>query len=567
MKKTIIFSILTLSIFQFACKQQLDIPPVGILGEDQVTKVENIDKMVTATYSTLGNGDINVSMSLWQFGDVLSDDAYKGGRAEDDGADLHNMEVFVNTIPTFFQLNDHWREAYIGINRANSALRLLNNVSETEFPLKKNRQGEMRFMRAFYYSVVKLIYRNIPYVDETLGVDDIANLSNRQFTNDQLWDKIAADFQFASENLPATQNEKGRPTQAAAYGYLAKTRLYQAYTQDDNYNVISINSTRLQEVIDAADKVIASSYKLENNFANNFLPGSFENGQESLFAIQFSQNDGTLLGRLNYGDALNVPQGLGCCDFHKPSQNLVNAFKTDANGLPMLDNFNDQDLNLATNTVDPRLGHTVAIPGHGWKYEPKKRIFETSWSRNPGVYGTYASLKENVSPDCGCFFVTGAFRPNSKNKIVLRYADVLLMKAEALIELGRQDEALPIINQLRTRASQSVALLKDVNDNPNANYKVGTYQPGVNITWDQATARKALRFERRLEMAMESSRFFDLVRWGVAEPVLNKYFAEEKTKRSFLNNARFEKNKNEYLPIPQGQMNLSRGNYIQNKGY
>ena len=126
------------------------------MSEEQIARAENVDKMVTAAYSTLGNGDINVSMSLWQFGDVLSDDAYKGGRAEDDGADLHNMEVFVGTIPTFFQLNDHWREAYIGINRANAALRLLNNFSETDFPLKKNRQGEMRFLRGVYYFVVKL---------------------------------------------------------------------------------------------------------------------------------------------------------------------------------------------------------------------------------------------------------------------------------------------------------------------------------------------------------------------------------------------------------------------------
>jgi starch-binding outer membrane protein, SusD/RagB family len=567
MKKILIFSIATLVIFNPACKKQLDIDPIGILSEDQVSRIENVDKMVTATYSTLGNGDINVSMSLWQFGDVMSDDSYKGGRAEDDGADLHNMEIFVNTIPTFFQLNDHWREAFLGVNRANSALRFLNDLTDAQFPLKKSRQAEMRFMRGFYYFVVKLIYRNIPYFDETLTTDEISKLSNRQYSNDQLWDNIAADFQFAADNLPAIQADKGRPTQASANGYLAKARLYQAYTQDEDYNVTGINTQRLQQVVDAADKVIASSYRLETDFANNFLPGAFENGPESLFAIQFSQNDGTTLGRLNYGDALNVPQGLGCCDFHKPSQNLVNAYRTDANGLPLLDNFNSQDVDLATNTVDPRLAHTVAIPGFGWKYEPKKRTFEVSWTRNPAVYGTYASLKENVSPDCGCFFITGPFRPNSKNKIVLRYADVLLMKAEALIELGRQDEALPIINQLRTRASQSTGLLKNASDNPSANYLVGTYQPGVNITWNQETARNVLRFERRLEMAMESSRFFDLVRWGIAESVINQYFTTEKTKRSFLNNARFTKNRNEYLPIPQGQINLSRGNYIQNKGY
>jgi hypothetical protein len=254
MKKLIILSSFSLIFFSIACKKQLDIAPIGVLSEEQVARPENVEKMVTSTYSTLGNGDINVSMSLWQFGDVLSDDSYKGGRAEDDGADLHNMEIFVNTLPTFFQLNDHWREAYVGINRANSALRLLNNISDTDMPLKKSRQAEMRFMRGFYYFVVKLMYNNIPYVDETLSGEDITKLSNRQFTNDQLWDKMAADFQFAADNLPATQSEKGRPTQAAANGFLAKARLYQAYTQDENYNVTNINPARLQEVIAAADK-------------------------------------------------------------------------------------------------------------------------------------------------------------------------------------------------------------------------------------------------------------------------------------------------------------------------
>lgn len=567
MKKNIIITIFSFAIFSFHCSKKLEIAPIGVLSEEQIARAENIDKAVTATYSTLGNGDINVSFSLYQFGDVLSDDAYKGGRAEDDGADLHNMEIFINTLPTFFQLSGHWTQAYIGINRANAAIKVLKSVSETEFPKKTQRLAEVRFLRGVYYVAAKLIFRNIPYVDENLQTDDIVKLSNRQFTNDELWDKIAADFKFAAENLPATQTEKGRPTQAAAYGYLAKARLYQAYTQDDKYNVTAVNPTRLQEAVEASDKVIASSFRLETDFANNFLPGAFENGSESLFAIQFSQNDGTLLGRLNFGDALNVPQGLGCCDFHKPSQNLVNAFRTDANGLPLLDNFNDQDVDLIANTVDPRLDHTVAIPGRGWKYEPQKRIFQTSWSRNPGVYGAYASLKENVSPDCGCFFGTGAFFPNSKNKIILRYADVLLVKAEALVELGRQDEALPIINQLRTRASQSTSLLKDLNNNFYAKYNVGTYKPGINVTWNQATARKAVRFERRLELAMESNRFFDLVRWGVAAETLNAYLAKEKTKRSFLKDAAFQKNKSEYLPIPQGQINLSSGNYIQNIGF
>jgi hypothetical protein len=414
--------------------------------------------------------------------------------------------------------------------------------------------------------MLKELFYNVPYIDETISQDEYQNISNTALSSIELWEKIAADFQFAADNLPANQADAGRPTQAAAYGFLAKTKLFQAYTQDASYNVTGIDAQKLQEVITAADKVIASQFHLETDYANNFLPGSFENGPESLFAIQFSQDDNTLFGRLNYGDALNVPQGLGCCDFHKPSQNFVNAFKTDDNGLPLLDNFNAADVNLATDNIDPRLDHTVGIPGHVWKYE-SAHIYKENWNRNPGVYGVFASMKENVSPDCDCFVQTPPFFPNSKNKILLRFADILLMKAEALIELGRQDEALPLINEVRTRAAQSTGLLKDANGNAEAKYKVGTYQNGVNITWTKEVARKALRFERRLELGQEAQRFFDLVRWGIAAETINSYFISEKVKRPFLNTGYFTKNKHEYLPIPQNQINFSKGIYKQNIGY
>ena len=109
--------------------------------------------------------------------------------------------------------------------------------------------------------------------------------------------------------------------------------------------------------------------------------------------------------------------------------------------------------------------------------------------------------------------------------------------------------------------------LRDANGNFQSKYNVATYQPGVNITWTQETARKALRFERRLELGQENQRFFDLVRWGIAAETINGYFAVEKTKRPFLNGAFFTKNKHEYLPIPQNQINFSRGMYTQNLGY
>lgn len=548
------------------CERQLDINPKGVLSPEQVADPANIEKFVIAAYSPMGSGDINVSFSIWQYGDVRSDDAYKGGRDEGDGQEFHFMETFSNLRPEAWPIDGLWYRIYVAISRANIALGYLNNIEEARFPLKKARQGEMRFLRGYYYFLLKELFYHVPYIDETIPQDAYKNISNTALTSEALWEKIAADFQFAADNLPATQADKGRPAKAAAYGFLAKTRLFQAYKQDNRYNVTGIDLQLMQEVVSNADKVIASQYHLEPDFANNFLPGSFENGPESLFAIQYSQDDNTLYGRLNFGDALSVPQGLGCCDFHKPSQNFVNAFKTDGNGLPMIDNYNAKDIDFANNTIDPRLDHTVGIPLHNWKYEPA-HIYKENWNRNPGVYGVYASMKENVSPDCDCFVKTPPFFPNSKNKILLRFADVLLMKAEALVELGRQNEALPIINEIRNRAAQSTQLLKDANGNLQAKYLVKPYTDGVNINWTQDVARKAVRFERRLELGQEAQRFFDLVRWGVAAETMNAYFNTEKTKHAFLNSGFFTKNKHEYLPIPQNQINFSRGVYKQNISY
>lgn len=564
--KKIFLSVVALLILSVSCKKQINIAPLGVLSPDQVANPENIDKFVIAAYSPLGNGDINVSFSLWEYGDVRADDAYKGGRDEGDGQEFHFMETFANLRPEAWPIDGLWYRIYVAIGRANLALGYLNKIDASAYPLKAARQGEMRFLRGYYYFLLKQLFNRIPFIDETVAQDDYKNISNTSLSSDSLWAKIGSDFQFAADNLPTTQSDVGRPTKAAAYGFLAKTKLFQAYKQDDHYNVVSIDLQKMQEVVAAADKAIASQFHLEADYGNNFLPGSFENGPESMFAIQFSQNDGTVYGRVNEGDALSVPQGLGCCDFHKPSQNFVNAFRTDANGLPLLDDFNSKDIDPKNDNVDPRLNHTVAIPEFNWKYE-SKHIYKESWNRNPGVYGVYASMKENVSPDCDCFVPTPPFFPNSKNKILLRFAEVLLMKAEALIELGRQDEALTLINQVRSRAAQSTKLLKTAIGAPEANYKVGTYQPGSNINWTQDVARKALRFERRLELGQESQRFFDLVRWGIAAETLNAYFASEKTKRSFLNGAFFTKGKHEYLPIPQNQINFSKGVYKQNPGY
>ena len=556
-------SLLAACSFLFAgCSDFLDMNPNGILDEESVSGVEQLDKLVISAYSMLGNAHYDIPFNLWPYGNVRSDDAYKGGRDESDIQDFHFYETSSNITANFGEPDGLWYNCYIAISRANNALRSLNNVSEQDFPNKKIRIGECRFIRGHFYFLLKVLFKSIPYIDETVAIEDYGTISNIALSNDELWQKIADDFKAAYDNLPESQGtDVGRANKYSAAAYLAKTYLYKAYRQDEKHNVTEINAEDLKQVLTFSNEVMSSDYGLEDDFAYNFLPGSYENGKESLFAIQHSTDDGTLYGRLNFSDALNVPMKFsGSCDFQKPSQNLVNAYKT-VNGLPEFSDYNKADYNANTDKVDPRLYHTVALPGVPYKYD-KKNIFDESWTRNKAVYGLYSSLKENVALNDPSSVLIDPFRANTKNKIVIRYADVVLMRAEALIELDREKEALPLINEIRERAKKSTGLIDYAE-----NVDIALYVDNVNCNWTKPYAREALRWERRLELAMESQRFFDLVRWGIADSVINTFYKEEAPKRTYYEDAHFEKNRAEYVPIPQQQINFSKQVYKQNYGY
>lgn len=556
-------SLLAACSFLFAgCSDFLDMNPNGILDEESVSGVEQLDKLVISAYSMLGNDHYDIPFNLWPYGNVRSDDAYKGGRDESDIQDFHFYETSSNITANFGEPDGLWYNCYIAISRANNALRSLNNVSEQDFPNKKIRIGECRFIRGHFYFLLKVLFKSIPYIDETVAIEDYGTISNIALSNDELWQKIADDFKAAYDNLPESQGtDVGRANKYSAAAYLAKTYLYKAYRQDEKHNVTEINAEDLKQVLTFSNEVMSSDYGLEDDFAYNFLPGSYENGKESLFAIQHSTDDGTLYGRLNFSDALNVPMKFsGSCDFQKPSQNLVNAYKT-VNGLPEFSDYNKADYNANTDKVDPRLYHTVALPGVPYKYD-KKNIFDESWTRNKAVYGLYSSLKENVALNDPSSVLIDPFRANTKNKIVIRYADVVLMRAEALIELDREKEALPLINKIRERAKKSTGLIDYAE-----NVDIALYVDNVNCNWTKPYAREALRWERRLELAMESQRFFDLVRWGIADSVINTFYKEEAPKRTYYEDAHFEKNRAEYVPIPQQQINFSKQVYKQNYGY
>lgn len=560
MKKIKYIAVLFAATIMISSCDFLNDDPQGILSDEQVKGPDQVEGLVTAAYSSLGNDHYDKPFSLWPYGNVRSDDAYKGGNDENDISAFHFYEIAQNIKTDFAEADGLWFYSYKAISRANTALSVLKTVSTTDVPLRDTRMGEMYFLRGHFYFILKTVFGHVPFVDEDLPIDDYDKVDNK-LPNDEQWAWIVSDFQKAYDLLPDKQDQVGRANKIAAAAYLAKANLYRAYRQDERNNVTEINRTDLEEVLKYTEKVLNSGYGLEYDFAYNFLPGAYQNGKESLFAVQYSIDDGTMFGRLNWGDVLSVPMGVGCCDFHKPSQNLVNAYKTDKTGLPMFDSFDNTNYDSNSNTVDPRLFHTVAIPGFPYKYN-KELIYEEGWNRNPTVYGYYASLKENVDPSCDCFVNVAPFYGNSKNRIIIRYADAILMRAEALIELGRHNEALPLINQIRERAQRSTDMIDYA-----PKLSVSLYQPGVNCIWSNDFARQALRWERRLEFAMEGSRFFDLVRWGITDQVINAYFKTESSRRPFLKSGNFTKSKNEYIPIPQQQINFVNGIYKQNYGW
>ena len=555
-----------------ACDKILDEhTPQGTLSDEQAKTPENAEAMVVSAYAIFTTAeDINSSFSMWNF-DVRSDDAYKGGSGTSDGDVFHQLEVEQGILTTNWNLNDIWVRLYNSLSRVNSAIALLNTTGD-DYQMKNQRLAEMKFLRAYAHFLLKRLFKNIPFVvNENLSYQEYNELSNTEYTNDEGWQLIINDLMEAYNTLPVTQADKGRPTKAAAAAFLAKVYLYKAYRQDDanSHQVTSINQQDLEKVIEFTNPSLYGNYGLETDIHNNFRPEEqYENGIESIWAIQYSRNDGSTYGNLNWSYGLippNIPGATdGGTDFYKPSQNLVNAFHTGDDGLPLFDTFNQKDYDMTADNADPRLFLTVGMPGLPYMFNKNYMMDKSSiWSRSNGGYGYYVTLKQNVDPALiGEYLIKGSYWASSMNRIVFRYADVLLMRAEAYAQLGQPDQAVNLVNQLRTRAAGSTQMIS----NYQSAYGVKMYVANYKGTYTKDAAVRMVKMERRLELAMESERFFDLVRWGDAATVINKYYAEEIDNNDFYGEAHFTANKNEYLPIPFQQLSASNGHYTQNIG-
>jgi len=585
-------------------KEFLDLPPQASLDNASLTTSEGIGYLINAAYAALAGpnvtfGAMNSPVNHWIEGELHSDNAYKGGGGPSDNTNMHMIET--NAIDaSHSMLNNWWQALYQSIRRTNMALEALNNLSAAEVPEYDYLKAEMRVLRAHYYFELSRHFNKIAWIDETTPEEEYSTIRNDEYTRDEILGMIAQELEEAAQALPDSFQDLGRANKWVAKAYAAKVYLYKAYRQDPNTNAVtSVNTEDLNKVVSLTGEVIASGkYDLFDDFQQLDIV-EYENGKESIWAVQYSMNDGatmslpwaySAIGHVNWSALLNTPKGPYNGDnFFWASQDLVNAYKT-VNGLPMLDgSFQNEDYDevvetvngdtkIYTNTnidhpVDPRLDFTVGRLNVRWKTYEVEPVTET-WYRDFNSYGYHIIKRFLVSPDSGHLATTYPWGNSGLNYQIIRYASVLLWRAEALVELGRQDEARPLINQIRARAKNSpyVTAWGDKTRFPQAvdidgyaaKYEIEEYPADG---WTQDYARQAVRFETRLELALEGERFFDLVRWGIMADTMNRYVEVEKDKRVYYEGVSFKAGRDEYFPIPVTQYNLSGGLYVQNPGY
>lgn len=555
MKKIrLIYGTILLSVLGSCSDSFLEVKPKAALSSTTLQNNKGVNSLLVGAYALLDGWatsegayrSYQVGADNWVYGSVASDDAYKGTIAGDQPPISLIEQANIASDNIYFR--GKWRGMYDGIARTNDVLQILPLVTDVTDAERVEITAEARFLRGHFHFELKKMYNNVPYIDETIY--DPNNLESTKIPNtENIWPKIEADLQAAYDVLPLKQTQPGRPTKWAAAAMLAKAYLFQK---------------KFAEAKVLLEAIVASGqYKLMDNYHDNFRAVT-NNNAESIFEVQYSVNDGASGGENgNIGSTLNYPYGGGgvttCCGFFQPSQNLVNAFKTDAvTGLPLLDTFNENDVTNdqgieATapftpyaGPVDPRLDWTVGRRG----------IMYLDWGVHPGktyvrdqAYGGPYSPKKHVMyrSDVGTNTFAGNPRLNANNYRMIRYSHVLLWLAEIAVEQDDFEAARGYVNQIRARAAKPAGFVKNPDGTPAANYVIGEY---LTPFADKATAKKAVQFEQRLEFAMEGHRRFDLVRWEIAEQTLNAYYAVEGTKRSYLNNVRFVAGKHEYFPIP-----------------
>lgn len=530
-----------------SCDDFLDLKPTGTFTEEQLDD-SSIEGLMASAYAGLeahffGNNESFAGpITNWVF-DVRSDDALKGGGDITMEQYIHQLEVSNVTSDNAVAL-DKWRNNYYAISRVHKAM---NAIENSNIANKATYLGELKLLRAYFYFDLIRIFKQVPYFTEN---EDPNGKRADEYTRDQIFSFIKQDLVDAYSVLPEEQSQAGRFNKYVAAAVMAK---------------VSAFTSNWSDVETYANYVIGSNkYDFYDNYGD-MSKIEFNNKKESVMAVQFSTANNN--AHINWSNLLNTTYSEGALfgtgdDFFLGSQNLVDAFATDNNGLPYLDG-SDHYVKTTENgdgnydgNVDPRLDFTVGrlgMPFRGHTYNKK-------WCRAYDIYGEYSGKKGLIdpsSPDMVQGFPWGA---SALNYCIIRYSDIVLLKAEALIEQNKQlDEARTLINDVRKKAQRSI----DGNYTPqdldpfNANYNVGLYP---SESWTQEYARKAVRMERRLELAMEGNRWFDLLRWNTAVSTVNAYMQSEKRYHTYYAGNSISEDEL-YFSVPYEEVNNSNGLY------
>jgi hypothetical protein len=530
----------------------LDRQPLGAISENSLANAAGVNGSLIQAYRTLRGANVGAwytSPMNWVWGSVRSEEAYKGTEASDQNQ-LNPIERY-EVLPNNGSVLGKWNACYDGVGQANATLRLLAQATDLSEADRKRIEAETRFIRGFHHFEAKRNFNKAPYVDETkLTTADFRSVKN----DADIYPQIEADLKFAYDNLPETQAQRGRVNKWAAGAFLAKALLYQRkYTEAKVIFDAIIGA-------DPANAVGRTSggdrYGLLPKYGDVFR-GANENSREIIFGVQVTVGDGTGGANSNLDSELPNPHNDGpggCCGFFQPSQTLANSFKVGADGLPLANphatplrqHENSPDNFPERGDLDPRIDHTlgrVGIQYLDWG------TAAPSWIRNLANGGPFMPMKNiHQQAERGSFYIAGGWgqAQSGKNILVMRYADLLLMAAECEIEVGTLDKARTYINLVRTRAANPEGFVVKTGT-PEAAYKVSPYAAFA----DKTAATAAVRNERLLELAMEGHRFYDLVRWGIAEQTLNAFIAREASIRTHLRDARFVASEDNYLPIPE----------------
>ncbi len=574
MKKNFISSVLMGVMLLCACSDFLDIKPKGSLSESSLYTKEGVESLLIGTYAILdgtsngyGNSkavsDWPATSSNWIYGSITGGDAHTGSEPSDGAVININPFELYEALPTSDFLNQKWRAVYEGVSRANEVLKILPNVNELSPEDITRIQAEAKVLRGIFHFEAKKMWDMVPYLDEFADPNVVKN-------DKDIWPFIEADLKFGYDSLPESMEAIGRINKWVAGAFYAKALMF-----DRKYSEAKVV---LENVYVNGKNPAGVKFQLAPSFQDNFNDVIKENIEESVFAYQYSVNDKSNGFNGSWGELMNFPHNsgpAGCCGFFQPSSELVNSFRTDANGLPLLDgSYNDVQNEVKddegiesdddsftpdTGNLDPRLDWTVGrrgIPYLDWGVHPGK-----AWIRDQGYGGPY-SPKKNVYLKSQEDVVTdaGSWAPgvNSINFKVIRFAEIILWLAECEVEIGSLAKAREYVNMIRERASHSTGFVMEEDGvTPAAKYAINVY-PSSGYPFDtQVNARKAVHFERKLELAMEGHRFFDLVRWREASTTLNAYLTyEEKKRRVSLKGAKFDEGVDEYYPIPQHQIDL-----------